>query len=181
LLDKKDILPDAVFPHHEADQTDQIATLRQQVTWFWHELSHFITAMGRRQLWFAYGQLEVMRHMCVNLARLRYNFSDTGVGEEPYFKVEQALPIEQLSPLQVTYCPMEYAAMLQAALAIFRFYREMAPTLARAHGITYQADLERMMSNQLEKLGNGRLSHYPETNEQPHTITPPAQTEEPSA
>ena len=50
LLDKKDILPDAVFPHHEADQTEQIETLRQQVTWFWHELSHFITAMGRWQL-----------------------------------------------------------------------------------------------------------------------------------
>jgi hypothetical protein len=158
LLDKKAILKDAIFPGHEADPTAQIEILRQQVSGFWHELSHFIKAMGRSQLWFAYGQLEALRHMCVNLARLRYNFADPSVGEEPYFKVEQALPIEQLSPLQMTYCPMEYEVMLQAALTIFRFYREVAPTLARAHGIPYQADLERMMMNQLETLGNVRLS-----------------------
>jgi predicted nucleotidyltransferase len=154
LLDKKGVLVNAVFPRHEADPSGQIETLRQQVNWFWHELSHFIKAMGRGQLWFAYGQLELMRHMCVNLARLRYDFSDAYVGEEPYFKVEQALPIEQLSPLHTTYCPMEYEAMLQAARVLFRFYQDVAPTLARAHGIAYQADLVRTMGNQLEQLGD---------------------------
>jgi predicted nucleotidyltransferase len=152
LLDKKNILAEAVFPRRKADPTEQIETLRQLVNWFRHELSHFIKAMGRRQLWFAYGQLEVMRHMCVNLARLRYNFSDGKVGKEPYFKVEQALPIEQLSPLQTTYCAMEYRTMLQAARVIFGFYQDVAPTLAKAHGITYEADLERIMIDQLEKL-----------------------------
>ena len=68
--------------------------------------------MGRRQLWFAYGQLEVLRQICVNLARLRYNFSDAYVGEEPYFKVDQILTIEQLSPLKTTFYLMEYEAML---------------------------------------------------------------------
>ena len=99
LLDKKEILAGEVLPKHVANQDAQIEILRQQINWFWHDLSHFIKAMGRRQLWFAYGQLDVLRQICVNLARLRYNFSDAYVGEEPYFKIEQILPIEQLSPL----------------------------------------------------------------------------------
>ena len=141
-----------------ADPVEQIETLGQQIDWFWHELSHFIKAMGRMQLWFAYGQLEVMRQKCVNLVRLRHNFLDAKVGEEPYFKIEKALPIEQLLPLQVTYCPMEYEAMLQAALVIFRFYQDVAPTLAQAYGLTYQADLEQMMISQLEELNDASLS-----------------------
>jgi predicted nucleotidyltransferase len=158
LLDRKESLAGEVFPKHVADQAAQIETLRQQIDWFWHELSHFIKAMGRRQLWFAYGQLEVIRQNCVNLARLRYNFSDAYVGEEPYFKVEQALPIEELSPLQTTFCSMKYEAMLQAALVICRFYQDVAPNLAKAHSITYQADLERMMISQLEELGDLSMS-----------------------
>lgn len=154
LLDKKEILVGKVFPVHVADQTQQNKTLRQQLDWFWHELSHFIKAMGRGQLWFAYGQLEAMRQICVNLARLSYNFSDSYVGEEPYFKVEQSLPVERLSPLRSTFCVMEYEAMLQAAFVIIRFYREIALNLAIAHNITYQVDLERMMISQLEELGD---------------------------
>ena len=158
LLDKKDILVRQVFPMHVADQAKQIEILRHQINWFWHDLSHFINAMGRGQLWFAYGALEVMRQMCVNLARLRYNFSDAYVGEEPYFKVEQVLPVEQLLPLQTTYCPMEYNAMLQAALVIFRFYQDVAPILAKTYGISYQTELEQMMLGQLQELGDVSLS-----------------------
>jgi predicted nucleotidyltransferase len=158
LLDKKDILAGEVFPIHVADQAKQIEILRQQIDWFWHELSHFIKAMGRRQLWFAYGQLEVMRQICVNLARLRYNFSDAYVGEEPYFKVEQALPMEQLSLLQPTYCSMEYEPMLQAARVICRFYQDVAPSMAKAYNLTYQTDLERMMMSQMKELDDVSLS-----------------------
>ncbi len=157
LLDKQNVLSEVVFPAHKADQAEQLEMLRQQVTWFWHEVSHFIKAMGRKQLWFAYGQLEVMRAICVNLARLQYNFADGGVGEEPYFKVEQALPVEQLAPLQSTFCPMEYEAMVQAALVIVRFYLDIAPNLANVQGIPYQPDLERMMFGQLEDLRDVRL------------------------
>ena len=158
LIDKKNILAGEVFPQHIAEPVKQIEILRHQIDWFWHDLSHFIKAMGRRQLWFAYGELEVMRQMCVNLARLRYNFSDAYVGEEPYFKVEQVLPVEQLSSLQVTYCPMEYTAMLQAVLVIFRFYQEVTPTLAEQHSISYQTELERMMLAQLQELGDVSLN-----------------------
>ncbi|MDX1523316.1 MAG: aminoglycoside 6-adenylyltransferase, partial [Anaerolineae bacterium] len=88
LLDKMGFLEGVVFPAHVADPADQVERLRQLIMVFWHDLSHFIKALGRGQLWFAHGQLEVLRHICVNLARLRHNFSDAGVGEEPYFKIE---------------------------------------------------------------------------------------------
>jgi predicted nucleotidyltransferase len=154
LLDKKDILAGQVFPIHVADPAKQIEILQQQMEWFWHELSHFIKAMGRNQLWFAYGQIEALRQMCVKLARLRYNFADAYVGEEPYFKIEHALPIEQLSPLQTTFCPLEYEAMLQAALVLCRFYQDVAASLAEAHNLPYQIDLERIMIGQLVALGD---------------------------
>ena len=159
LFDKMDILTGEVFPTHMANQAKQIELLRRQINWFWHELSHFIKAMGRKQLWFAHGQIEVMRKVCAILTRLKHNFSDAYVEEgEPYFKIEQALPVEKLSPLQSTFCPLEYDAMLQAALVICRFYQNVAPGLAEAYHLTYQTDLERMMISQLKELGDVRLS-----------------------
>lgn len=152
LLDKKGILAGVVLPAHEADPTEQVERLRQQINWFWHDLSHFIKALGRGQLWFAYGQLEVLRNYCVNLARLRHNFADVDVGDEPYFKIEEAMPSEQLAPLQATYCPMEYEPMLQAGQTILQFYKEVATSLAQTHSIPYPADLERIMTTWLEKL-----------------------------
>jgi hypothetical protein len=88
---------------------------------------------------------------------LSYNFSDAYVGEEPYFKVEQALPIEQLSSLQSTFCAMAYEPMWQAALVICGFYQDVAPNLAEAYQLTYQTDLERMLISQLKELGEVRL------------------------
>ncbi len=156
LLDKKGILAGAVFPWHEAAQAEQTKTLHRLVSWFWHDLSHhFIATMARGQLWSAYGALEDMRLTCVNLARLRENFQAEAEG---YEKVEQALPVEQLAPLQATFGPMERGAMLQAAHVIVRFYQELAPPLARAHGIPYPADLERVMSDRLEQLRKARSS-----------------------
>src|SRR5512133_3761065 len=97
----------------------------------------------------------------VNLARLKHHFSDAYVGEEPYFKVEQVLPVRQLSSLQDTYCPMEYKAMLQVALVIFRFYQEVAPVLAEAHGIKYQTELETNDVKPTERVGWYNLELVP--------------------
>ena len=152
LLDKKNITASAVPSEREADQESQRKKLRRLIYWFWHELSHFISAMGRGHLWWAHGQLSALRLYCMNLARLRNNFSDTEVGEEGYFKIENALPIEQLSSLQATFPPMEQSAMLQAALVIVNFYKELAPLLAQAHRIPYPDGLDRVMIERLEKL-----------------------------
>jgi predicted nucleotidyltransferase len=155
LLDKKNLLAEAVFPRHQPAPAEQIETLRRLVSWFWHDLSHFITALGRGQLWWAYGQLEELRRCCVNLARLRHDFSGEANG---YDKVEQAIPVEHLSLLQATCGPLEPGSMLQAVRIIVRFYQAWAPLLARTHGIPYPAALARVMTDRLEKLCDARLS-----------------------
>jgi hypothetical protein len=50
LLDKKNLLAGAVFSRRHPTQAEQRETLRRLVYWFWHDLSHFITALGRGQL-----------------------------------------------------------------------------------------------------------------------------------
>jgi predicted nucleotidyltransferase len=147
LVDKTGILANAIFPWEKVDPTEQVETLRRQIYWFWHDLSHFITAMGRGQLYWAHGQIDVLRQICVNLARLRHDFSAAANG---YEKVEKVLPIAQLAPLQATYCPLEQEAMRQAGLALVRFYQELARPLAEAHGIAYPERLERVTVGRLE-------------------------------
>jgi predicted nucleotidyltransferase len=156
LLDKKNILEGAVFLEGEPSPSEQIEKLRRQIQWFWHELSHFITAMQRGQIWWAQGQLEALRAICVNLARLRHNILDADVGEEAYFKIETAMPVEELSALKEIFCPMEKEEMLKASLAIVRFYREIAPPLAQKHGVHYPQGLERVMLDRLQRLQGER-------------------------
>jgi predicted nucleotidyltransferase len=153
LLDKKNITSAIVASEErEFDQAKQTEKLRRLIHWFWHDFSHFVTAMARNQLWWAHGQLEVLRSMCVGLARLRNDFSDSDVEGEVYFKIENAMPVEQLSPLQNTFCPMEKGAILTSAFVLVDFYRELATSLAQAHGITYPEALEKVMIERLQKL-----------------------------
>lgn len=152
LLDKKNILKSAVFSEGVADTARQMEELHHNVDWFWHEMSHFITAIGRGQLWWARGQLEALRAKCVNLARLQNNFSDMVVGEEPYFKVENEINVEKLASLKTTFCPMEKDAMLESVWLIVRFYQESGVQLCSTYGIPYPQSLERVMLEKLERL-----------------------------
>lgn len=156
LLDKKNLTSGVISHEREVDHEEQTEKLRRLIYWFWHELSHFITALERRQLWWAHGQLGALRLYCINLARLRNNFADRDVGEEGYFKMEEAIPVEQLASLKATYCPMEEGAMLEAADVIVRFFRDIATGLATTHGITYPERLDKVMFERLERLRNGR-------------------------
>ena len=75
LLDKKGLLTEAPPPSWPAEAPDdQVETLRRLIYWFWHDLSHFITAMARGLLWWAHGQLDVLRRCCVDLLRLQQDF-----------------------------------------------------------------------------------------------------------
>jgi predicted nucleotidyltransferase len=152
LLDKKGLLAGAPAPYQSAAADAGVATLRRQVAGFWHDLSHFITAMSRGQLWWAYGQLEALRHTCLNLARLRHNLADAEVGGETTFKIEAAVPPAELDALRATFCPQEPAAMTAAARIIVEFYQELAQPLAEANGLAYPAELERLMLARLDSL-----------------------------
>lgn len=150
LVDKQGILGGVEFPLHEADPTDQLDTLRQLIMDFWHEMGHFTKALARGQLWFASGSLEELRGICVNLARLRHNFADPDVGDEPYWKVEQALPVELLAPLRSTFCPLEQEAIRHAGQTVLQFYREVTASLTKTYDIPYPAELEQVIVARLE-------------------------------
>lgn len=117
--------------------------------WFWHDLSHLIAALGRGQLWWAHGQLEALRAYCVNLIRIEQNVE---AQEEAYEKLDQAISTTRLSALQTSFSPMERRAMLRAAVKIVNFFRERAPVVASAYGLTYPAELEGLMCDRLDTL-----------------------------
>lgn len=149
-MDKKGLLRGAAIPYREVPEGEQVERLRRQIAWFWHDLSHFITAMGRGQLFWAAGQLEELHRYCLNLALLRRDFT---AKPESFEKVDAVLAAEDLTPLMSTYPPLEREAMLWAARTILQYYRELAQPLAQAHGLDYPAALERVMVGRMEKLG----------------------------
>jgi predicted nucleotidyltransferase len=152
LLDKTGILSNRK-PRSIPDPADQTEILRRQIMWFWHDLSHFMTAMARGQLWWASGQLEALRRICLNLARLSHDFADGEVGDDPHFKLEKSLPVGLLARLETTFAPLEREAMLEAVWTTHRFFRELAIPLAEEHGLRYPAELEDMILGRLNRLG----------------------------
>jgi len=152
LLDKRDLLTGAAFHGKQPDPTQQTEKLRRLLTWFWHECQHLISALGRGQLWWAQGQIEVLRGYCISLARMHNNFFDEYVGEEPYFKIDEAIALEQLSALQPTFGPLEKGHLLKAGQATVQIFRELALPLALANELPYPEALERMMVKRLEEL-----------------------------
>jgi predicted nucleotidyltransferase len=127
LVDKRGILDVAEFPLARPDPDERREELRQVLNWFWHDLSHFVAALGRGELWWACGQLEALRRYCVNLLRIEHGVE---AQEEAYEKLEKAVPVSELAALRPTFCPMERDAMLKAALDVVRFFREHAPRVA---------------------------------------------------
>ena len=151
LIDKRGILADAEFPFAVPVPEEQREQLRRVLNWFWHDLSHFIGALGRDDLWWANGQLEALRRYCVNLVRIEHGVE---AQEEAYEKLGKALPVSELATLQKTFCAMERDAIFRAALEIVTFFREHAPRVAGAYGSKYPGELERLMSDRLAELGH---------------------------
>jgi predicted nucleotidyltransferase len=159
LLDKTLILAGTAFPEQRPPPAEQVERLRGRLHWFWHDLSHhFLTPLARGQLWTAVGALEDLRRTCVDLARLAADFTTAAEG---YEKVERAVAAERLAALAATFCPPERVALLGAAHAIVGFYREVAPPLAQAHGITYPAALEGLICARMDALDDTSTAGEP--------------------
>jgi hypothetical protein len=158
LLDKRGILSGANFIGQSPDPNQQAERLRRLFFGFWHELDHFISAFGRGQLWWAQGQLEAMREMCISLARLRSDFFDIYAGEEPYFKFfnGDAVPVELFSSLKSTFGPLEKDHLYQASLTIVQVFHGLALPLSQVHGIPYPESLEHMMVERLKAFPQKR-------------------------
>lgn len=150
LFDRGGILEGVAFAEERTDPAEQREVLRQILTWFWHELSHFITAIGRGELWWAAGQLESLRGHCVNLVRIEHG---AFAGEEPYEKLDRTIDVAALSPIAETFVQMERDALLRAARELVRFHTEKAPGVAEANGATYPSRLAELMVKRLDDLG----------------------------
>ena len=61
-----------------------------------------------------------------------------------------------ISALKATFCPQERKALLQAAHVLLHVYKDLTPSLAQAHGIAYPETLERIGSERLQKLSQGK-------------------------
>ena len=120
--------------------------VRQLVHWFWHDVGHVITELGRGHLLWAHGQLEELRGVCLGLARLE---SGLERDDEPYWKIDAELPEERLAALRATVVQPEVGPMRDAALALVDLYREIAPAIAASHGIEYPTELDRILSDRL--------------------------------
>ncbi|HET9539627.1 MAG TPA: nucleotidyltransferase domain-containing protein [Candidatus Limnocylindria bacterium] len=147
--DPDGMLAGVTFTGSQPDEDDQVEQLRRCVQWFWHDMAHFIAAMGRGQSWWAAGQLDALRGYCVNLARLRADFA--GHLDE-FDKLDTAVPAADLAPLASTYVPLDHGRMLVAARTMADYYREVVADLAAAHGIPYPTELEAVMRARLDSL-----------------------------
>jgi predicted nucleotidyltransferase len=123
---------------------------RRLVTWFWHDLEHVITALGRDQLLWAHGGLEEMRGVCIGLARVLAN-ADLEP-DDPYWKVDGLLSPELAARLRGSVAQVERAALLAATRELVELYRELAAPVARSAGIAYPADLDRLLADRLRHL-----------------------------
>jgi hypothetical protein len=149
IYDPDGILAGVFFTGSQPDADQQVEQLRRCVQWFWHDMAHFIAAMGRGQPWWAAGQLDALRGYCVNLARLRADFSGHADG---FDKLDSAVPAADLAPLASTFVPLDPGQMLVAARTTADYYREVVPDLAAAHGILYPIELEAVMRARLHAL-----------------------------
>ena len=149
LFDRDGILENVAFEEERAMPDDLETVLRQSLSWFWHELSHFVKAIGRNQLWWAAGQLEALRNHCVNLVRIEQGVR---AGEEPYWKLDEEVRTAALEPLEGTFVPMEREALLAAGHLLVSFFGERAPRLASAFGLTYPVELADVMVKRLDDL-----------------------------
>jgi predicted nucleotidyltransferase len=148
LFDPDAILDGITFEEERADPAEQDRVLREALVWFWHDLSHFIAAIGRDQLWWAAGQLEALRAYCVALVRLEQGVQ---AGEEPFEKLELAIDVDHLTPIRSTFVPLEQDALWEAASRILSFHRERGPGVAATHGETYPTELAELMTRQFDE------------------------------
>lgn len=138
----------------EAAEASQGAELRRLIQWFWHDLGHVVTALAREQPWWAHGQLEELRGVCLDLARL-------GAGVplepgEPYWKVDGAVQTDVLDRLADTVVPLDLARMRTAALDLITLYRQLARPLAAQYGVPYPDELDTLLTGRLEALRTTR-------------------------
>ena len=155
LLDEHDLLPPS-FPSGGVGIEDLDEALERTLSWFWHELSHFVAAVGRDQPWWAVGQLEALRGLCVNLVRIEAGSPSL---DEPYEKLDATIRGSELDALRSTFVSLEMAAILDAGRRAVSFFHGRGTAVAAARGLPYPTELDRIMRARLDALDVERPTH----------------------
>jgi len=146
VADKKHILRSSTLPGPEPDPDQQLEVLHGLLEAFWHDVSHFATAVARGHLWWAHGQLDAMRRQVIELIRLNVDFRSPAEG---YDKLDVYVPTDAYAPLAGTFCGLDRIAMLDAARVVLDVYRDVGSRLATQHGLTFPHALDRLISQRL--------------------------------
>jgi predicted nucleotidyltransferase len=149
LFDRAGVVERAEAKGRPAPEPVDVDDLRRRIVGYWHDVEHLVTALGRGNTWWAYGQLDELRRMYLNLARIEAGHAPE---DEAYWKLEEALPLERLEALRATVAPPEIGPMRDAALTLLDRYRELSRTLGERHGVPYPGELDRLISDRLRGL-----------------------------
>ena len=149
LLDKDGLLDGAEFPWQRPSASQQKDQLEKHLNWFWRDLSLFVVAINRDQLWTAVGYLESMRLRCINLARIDQDFSSWADG---YEKLESVVPDSKLAAVKASYPSFKRASIIKAAESLISYYQQNAPALAQKHDVAYPFKVEQVVMREFSKL-----------------------------
>ena len=152
VMDRDDVLAGRSFSGKEADAAHRAGLIEQTVAVFWHDFGHLTKALARDQLWWAAGQLAVLRQICVSLARFRSNPKDLDAVSDPFFKVDQVVVPGLLDPLDATFTARDRASLIAGAWRLVAFYRDQAGALTAAAGLPYPHELDRLLTDRLAPL-----------------------------
>src|SRR5204863_2655569 len=119
LLDEEENLAVLSSEGAPVDSDAQAEHLRRILFWFWHDVRHFTTAIGRSQLWWAEGQLEQLRGSSVNLVRIQQHVEVDA--NEPFWKLDVEISTEELDDLCSTFVPLQRDPMLEAGRTVVDF------------------------------------------------------------
>ena len=72
--------------------------------------------------------------------------------DEPYWKLDVELATGALEPLRSTFVPLERDDLLRAGRDVLAFFRSRGPDVAHANGLTYPAELDRLIGGRLDDL-----------------------------
>ena len=148
LLDKAGVVDRAAQRRSAKPELDVADHAGSLIRGFWHDVDHLTTALGRANAWWAYGQLDELRRMVINLARLE---AGAQPDDEAYWKVDEIVPAHRLAALRATVAQPDLGPMRTSALALVDLYREITAAVAARHGIDYPEALDRLLTDRLRE------------------------------
>jgi hypothetical protein len=148
LLDRTGSVAQTVASRQQSTSSHDVrpADLQRRLDAFWHDVSHFATALARGQLVWAYGQLDDLRRLCLDLACV---LAEPPVEAEGYWKADASVDPQVLQELTATMRGPAREELFAAGQGVLALYRRLAAQAVERHGAVYPERLDRLISARL--------------------------------